>query len=367
MIYRKLLRPILYLFPPEIIHKVVAYGGNFILQCRILRKIVRNFLLVKDVSLQQNYFDINFHNPVGLAAGFDKEADHVSFDTAMGFSFVEIGSITDQPYAGNPGPHIRRLVKSQALVINYGLKNSGAAVVSQNLAKLKSVLPFGISIAKSNVEGMNLEQSIDDVLNAYEKLAKYGYYHTINTSCPNVCDTDSFINPENLIKLFERINEFRKKYNIKQPLFVKVYPDIDENQIAVLAKLHEVKMIDGVIIGNLLKDKPKVKSTIAFPEEYDVNWAGGVSGQATKDISTACIKKVYARTQGQLLIIGCGGIFDGQDAYEKIRAGASLLQLVTGFIFGGPLAIRRINKELIGLLKKDGYSSISDCIGLDAK
>ncbi len=300
--------------------------------------------------LEQNILGIHFKNPIGLSAGFDKNATLMDIMPSLGFGFTEIGSITANPYGGNPKPVLYRLPKYKALRVNYGLKNLGVEVLHRQLQNKVWALPVGISLAKTNSpETSEIHNGIEDYFFSYKTLQDTGSYFTINISCPNTCEEQPiFAQPENLDLLLQKIFSIPKG----KPVFVKLSPDLGEIQLNGILEVCGKYPVDGFVCTNLTK-----------VNLFGHAGKGGFSGKAVENLSNQMIKKVYKFYDGKKIIIGVGGIFSAVDAYKKIKAGASLLQLITGMIYEGPQIVSDINLGLAKLLKNDGYKNISEAIG----
>jgi len=363
MVYKKIIRPILFSIPPDTIHKIVAGSGEFTSRIPGVSSVVGRSLTVKNPILQTIVDGITFPNPVGLSAGFDKEGIYTGFIHMMGFGHMELGSITNHAYAGNPKPWIRRLPRNKSLVINYGLKSRGVGQFIRQLQKRKPYGPYGISIAKSNDAACVGQAGIEDVASTLRTVAPFGDWHTINLSCPNTSDGTTFMDPGQLDTLCKRLAEVRGEYGITKPWYLKINPDISTthmDELIEIARRHDVR---GFVIGNLMKDTQKAKRLLAFPEEYNEQWNGSLSGSVVREASNNLIQYTYQKTHGSLTIIGCGGIFTAKDAYEKISLGASVVQMITGFVYGGPATIRRINHGLVAMLRANGHTSIASLRG----
>ena len=366
MLYR-LVRPILYSFKPDTIHPIVAGGGEFAARIPLVGSLLRKYNRVDAAELRATVDGVTYPNPVGLSAGFDKDGEYLHFEEAFGFGFAEIGSITGRPYGGNPKPWARRMVRNKSLVVNYGLKSQGVERVAQRLERTRVNIPYGVSVAKSNLPGCYGEAAIADYVKVYTRLNNLGAYATINLSCPNTADGTPFSEPETLEPLLKALIDAREQYSIHKPTYLKINPDIQREKLDRIIELVQEYKLQGLVIGNLIKDKQRARALLEYPEDHDVNWPGGISGKPVRNLSTETIRYVYGKTKGQMTIIGTGGIFTGDHAYEKIRAGASLVQLITGFIFGGPTTIRDINRRLVELLKRDCFSNIQQAVGADRR
>ncbi|MGB9609101.1 MAG: quinone-dependent dihydroorotate dehydrogenase, partial [Minisyncoccia bacterium] len=309
--------------------------------------------------LEQNILGLNFKNPIGLAAGFDKNAELINFWPNLGFGFIEVGSITGMSCLGNPKPRLWRLKKSKGLVVYYGLKNDGAEKIYERIKNVKVSIPVGISVARTNSkETISLQDGINDYLKSLKIFKETGDYFTINISCPNAFGGETFMNPKMLDELLKQV----EKINILKPVFLKLAPDVNEQQLdEIINVVLKYKIINGFICTNLTK-----KRNLNLLEK-NIPAVGGISGQPLKSISNQVISHIYKKTKGQYVIIGVGGVSSANDAYEKIKSGASLIQLITGMIFEGPQLINQINFELTKLIKKDGLNSIEEAVGLNFK
>lgn len=353
--YTKLFKPVFFLFDPEDTHNFMTRIGVFLGKYALTRRLTAFFFSFSDPALRQNILRIDFPNPVGLAAGFDKDALLTDILPQVGFGFMELGSITGEPSKGNDRPRLWRLKKSRALVINYGLKNEGSEKISKKLRDKKFKIPAGTSIAKTNNrEACETENGIKDYVKAFRQFTRIGQYFTINISCPNAFGGEPFTDPAKLEGLLSAID----KIPTEKPIFLKISPDLSEKQVDDILKVCERHRIHGFICSNLTKNRNNPKIL-----DENVPAKGGISGKVVEDLSNSQIKFIYGKTKGRYIIIGCGGVFSAEDAYKKIKAGASLIQLITGMIFEGPQLIGEINRGLVELLKKDGFKNINEAIG----
>ena len=357
--YAKALKPIYFLRDPEEVHDAMTRIGEFLGKYAITRKITSLLFSFSHPMLEQNILGIHFPNPIGLAAGFDKNALLTDILPSVGFGFAEVGSITGEPCEGNPKPRLWRLKKSRALVVYYGLKNEGCEKIAGRLRSKNFKIPIGTSIAKTNSPStIETEAGINDYLKAFRRLIDIGHYFTINISCPNAFGGEPFTEPERLNRLLSTIDSV----SAKKPIFLKISPDLDEERVSAILRVCENHRVHGFICSNLTKNRnsSKIRDQI-IPEK------GGISGKVTEELSNAQIRFIYRKTGNKYIIIGCGGIFSATDAYTKIKAGASLLQLITGMIFEGPQLISEINRGLVQLLKKDGFQNIQEARGSETK
>ena len=357
----QLLKRILFLHDPEKVHDLFIFFGEFLGSLTIARTTVGYFCRYSHPALRTKVLGIDFENPVGLAAGFDKDVRLMNIMPSVGFGFMEVGAITRHPYEGNPGLRLLRLPKDKALIVYYGLKNIGAESVLKKIDKLHSSIPVGINIAKTNRADIKGDKSVEDYVGTYRMLGSYFDYVTLNISCPNTQDGCTFQDPNLLGQLLNAIDKEVKN----KPVFLKISNHLSTEEVDdILGVVKKYKCVDGFVIANLSKrrDIINLKSS---PELLNKLPQGGISGMPIQGISTDLIRYIYKKTGGKYVLVGLGGIFTAEDAYAKIKAGASLVQLITGLIYGGPMTIKRINQGLVRLLEKDGYKNISEAIGRD--
>lgn len=351
-LYRKCLKPVFFLFDPQSVHDLMIWAGKLLGSNPITRGLISLMFNYQNPMLTQKVAGVKFKNPIGLAAGFDKEAHIAPILPSVGFGFEEAGSITAKPFSGNPRPWMWRLPEHKALRVNYGLKSSGAPKIHKYLLGKKFNFALGISIAKTNSEATShVESGIEDYFESYKIFQDIGDYFTINISCPNTCEASPiFAQAENLDLLLAKLFSIPKT----KPVFVKLSPDLAKDQLDGILQVGTKHPLDGFICTNLTK--------INLLNHHG---KGGFSGKAVEELSNQMISKVYKFYGGKKIIIGCGGVFSAEDAYKKIKLGASLIQLITGMIFQGPQLISEINQGLVELLKKDGYNNISEAVGRD--
>lgn len=356
--YQWILKPIFFQINPEIIHDLMSVFLRILGKYLITRKIAYFCWGYSNPCLEQNILGIKFNNPVGLSAGFDKNAKMISIAPSLGFGFTEVGSITGESCQGNPKPRLWRLKKSRALAVYYGLKNDGSEVVARRLKGKKFPLPVGISIAKTNCkETADDERAVADYFKAYRAFADIGDYLTVNISCPSAFGGQPFTDSSKLEKLLKKIFSVPKG----KPVFLKISPDLSRAEVDKILEVVSRFPVDGFVCTNLTKNRDKNMNKNILDE--NVPEVGGLSGKVVDSLSDDLIRHIYKKTAGKFVIIGVGGIFSAADAYRKIKAGASLLELITGMIFEGPQAISDINLGLVKLLKKDGYQNISEAVG----
>ena len=319
---------------------------------------------ISDPALETELWNIKFPNPVGLAAGFDKNAEVIGPMLDMGFGFVEAGTVTPKPQEGNPKPRVFRDPSNNAVINRMGFPGAGMHTFKDNLTNFLSQTTRPSGVLGINI-GMNKDQKnpAKDYGTLIKMLAPMADYLTINISSPNTPGLRDLQKREPLLDLLSVVIEERKKAcgNHPPPVLVKLAPDLDTTQCEELAAALTEAKIDGMILTNTTLDRPS-----ALPQKFAAE-KGGLSGAPVKDKSTNMIRTFYKLTKGKIPLVGVGGISSGQDAYDKIKAGASLIQLYTGLVFEGPTVANSINKELLNLLKADGHTKISDAVGTDAK
>ena len=357
--YQRVLKPILFKFDPEDVHDFFVHTGKVFGAHAISRRLISFLFSYHHPSLKQKILGISFTNPIGLAAGFDKNAELVDIMDAVGFGFVEVGSITGESCAGNPKPRLWRLPKSQAIMVWYGLKNDGAVAIADRMQNHPFPIPVGTSVARTNdATTIDIEAGIADYAKAFSAFAHIGAYTTVNISCPNTCGGEPFTAPDRLDRLLNVLDAIPTQ----KPIFLKCPVDFSFEEIDTLLAVALRHRVHGVILSNLTKDH---HAATVDQVELTESMKGGLSGAPTRERSNALIAHVFKTTGNRLTIIGVGGVFTAQDAYAKFRAGASLIQLATGMIFQGPQAIGEINRGLVDLLRRDGLKSLSEAIGAD--
>lgn len=364
--YRNVVKPALFAQSPDRVHANMIKVAKGVQRIPLVRDVPRIWAYRNDGYLAQEVMGLQFRNPIGLSAGLDKNADMVGVMQAVGFGFMIAGSVTAQPSAGNPKPWFYRLKNSRSLVINAGLPNRGAELVAKRISrypdKILKNFPFGISAAKTNSEQVVTDgEGVGDyclTLEAMDKLSQV-VLHEINISCPNTYGGEPFTTPQKLELLLKAVDGLK----LSKPMQVKMPISLPWKEFKQLLDVIVRHKVEAVNIGNLLKDRSKAKLQDDLPKNIN----GNLSGLPTQAISTELIRRTYAAYGKKLIIIGTGGVFSADDAYEKIKAGATLVGMVSGVIFEGPQVVGEINRHLVELLKKDGLTNIKDAIGLDSK
>ncbi|MFO0781148.1 MAG: quinone-dependent dihydroorotate dehydrogenase [Candidatus Gracilibacteria bacterium] len=357
--YRFLLKPVFFKMDPENIHDIMVGTGKNLGRFALMRWSTRVMFGYRHKMLEQHILGMHFRNPVGLAAGFDKNALLTKILPSVGFGFEEVGSITGEPCAGNPKPRLWRLPKSKSLVVHYGLMNDGAEVIAKRLKNLAFAFPVGTSIAKTNSpDTCETDAGVRDYVKGFRFFTDIGDYYTVNISCPNAYGGQPFTDPAKLENLLEALD----KIQTRKPVFLKFSPDITSQNLDEILEVASRHRIHGFICTNLTKNRNNSKI-----KDENVPEKGGLSGKVVEDLSNAMIAHIYRKTKGKYVIIGCGGVFTAHDAYVKIRSGASLIQMITGMIYQGPQTISAVNLGLVRLLKRDGFASVREAIGVDVQ
>lgn len=335
--YKKIISPFLFLFDPEKIHTFTFFMIKVFFKIPILGFIIESFYKVESPKLTRKLFGLNFENPVGIAAGFDKNATHISEFEKFGFGFIEIGTVTPKPQDGNPKKRLFRLKEDSAIINRMGFNNDGVAKIKNRLNKKYKVL-IGGNIGKNKITPNS--QAKNDYLICFKDLYNYVDYFVINVSSPNTPGLRELQSKEFLNDLFNDLNKLRSKEIIKKPILIKISPDLNKEKILEILEVIDTNNIDGIIATNTTIDYPNLKSK-------NKNETGGLSGAPLYDKSNEVISFISKKTSGKLPIIGVGGISTPEQAVKKIEAGAHLIQLYTGIIYEGPGIVRKINKKLL--------------------
>ncbi|MBW6498856.1 MAG: quinone-dependent dihydroorotate dehydrogenase [Bacteroidales bacterium] len=343
--YQHLLRPLLFLFDPEKIHHFVSFMLRLICSIPGVPWLLKKYYLVTHPSLERTVFGIRFPNPVGIAAGFDKEARLYNQLACFGFSHIEVGTVTPKGQPGNPKPRLFRLPTDQALINRMGFNNAGVEVLAENLRRHKPKLIIGGNIGKNTLTPN--EMAIADYCTCFSKLFDLVDYFVVNVSCPNIANLAKLQDKDELLALLNAVQLINNSKPKRKPVLLKIAPDLNDGQLDEVIEITQETGIDGIIATNTstLRENLHTRSTTV-----ESLGNGGLSGKPLRDTSTRVIKYLHTRSEGKIPIIGVGGIMDAGDALEKIKAGASLVQVYTGFVYSGPAIARRINKRLIGAL-----------------
>jgi len=364
--YKHAVKPLLFKQKPDGVHRRMLQTSGFVQKLPPIRSLLRaSWAYDNPAYLSQIILGITFKNPIGLSAGFDKNFEVVPLIQSIGFGYMEGGSITFRSCPGNTKPWFYRLPNTKSLVVHVGLANQGAERILQRIAsypdKLRQDFPLNISVAKTNAPETSTDHSgIEDYVESLKLVKKSGLGKliTINISCPNTFGGEPFTTPRRLEKLLGAIDALK----LKQPVFVKM-PCLPWARIKPLLEVTTRHNVQGVTLTNLAKDRSKIELKDPLPADV----LGGLSGKPTWETSNELIRQTYLNYGDRFVIIGVGGVFSPEDAYTKIKLGASMVELITGMIFEGPQLIGEINRGLVELLKHDGFTNICQAIGIDAK
>jgi dihydroorotate dehydrogenase (fumarate)/dihydroorotate dehydrogenase len=362
LIYQRILRPILFRCDAEWIHDRAIGVSRVCGSIRLLRSLIGLCCNYSDQRLASDVAGLRFPNPIGLAAGWDKSGRAIRMMPALGFGFVEIGSVSADPSEGNPRPRLWRLPADQAICVHYGLPNDGAAAVAARLAGAQLPVPLGINIVKTN-RGMNApadtaEAVYDDYVRSAAALKDAGDYLCLNLSCPNTeCGRDFFSIPGRLAELLSRLEDLQ----LACPVFLKVSP---VGGVAAIEQLLEAVDPFSGVSGFMFNLPPGKPDGLRTPRSAWESLPGAVAGKPAQTPLDDRLRELYQRMdRARFRLMASGGVFSAEDAYRKIRLGASLVQLMTGLVYEGPGLIARINRGLVQLLERDGFAHITEAVG----
>lgn len=334
-------------FDPEKIHHFTFSFLRFWLKVPLVKPIWRKIHTVEDPALITEVAGLKFPNPVGLAAGFDKNAILINELAACGFGFVEIGTVTPLAQDGNPKPRLFRLIQDEAIINRMGFNNDGMTLIKERLLKLKKECLIGGNIGKNKVTPN--EEATSDYLKCYRTLEAVVDYFVVNVSSPNTPNLRALQDKEPLKELLNTLMSEREALHSSKPIFLKIAPDLTDEQLDDIIEIVHDTQIAGVIATNTTISRAQLQESPAKIEEIG---AGGLSGKPLTNRSTEVIRYLHTKSHGAFPIIGVGGIHSEHDALEKLRAGASLIQLYTGFIYEGPKLVKRINKAILDERKR---------------
>lgn len=340
--YKLILRPILFLFDPEKVHHFVFRMIKFTNSLPGIGAINRAIYRVNDKRLEKELFGLKFKNPVGIAAGFDKNAVLFNELENYGFGFVEIGTVTPKPQSGNPTPRLFRLKQDKALINRMGFNNEGADAAVGRLKRRKTNIIIGGNIGKNTLT--TDDHLLEDYEYNFRKLHAYVDYFVINVSCPNIGNIAKLNNKDFLIELLTKLKSINSELGIERPILLKIGPDRTTEGLDEVIEVIEKSGIDGVIATNTATDRSNLTTS---KERLSEIGNGGLSGQPLKQRSTEVIRYLAEKSNKAFPIIGVGGIHSAEDAIEKIEAGADLVQVYTGFIYEGPKLVKQINKAIL--------------------
>ena len=335
--YRKIILPILFLFDPEKVHNFTFLFFKISLNLPFIGFIIRKIYSVENKKLHKKIFGLKFNNPVGLAAGFDKNAKLYNELNCFGFGFIEIGTVTPEPQKGNPKKRLFRLVDDKGIINRMGFNNDGMHKITTRLKKNKNVL-IGGNIGKNKSTPNN--QAVNDYLLCFNYLHDFVDYFVVNVSSPNTPNLRELQNKDPLIDILKSLKDENIKKQKPKPILLKISPDLSKNNLSDIVDIILSLKIDGIIATNTTIQRNNLKSK-------NINESGGLSGKPISERSNEVIRYISEKAKGSIPIIGAGGIHSAQDAIDKINAGADLVQIYTGFIYEGPSLVKSINKALV--------------------
>ncbi|WP_304236132.1 quinone-dependent dihydroorotate dehydrogenase [Jiulongibacter sediminis] len=340
-LYKSLVFPLLKKVDPEKVHYWVTDLLKFAHKIPFVPSIIRSIYTFEDASLEREVFGLKFKNPVGLAAGFDKNALWVDELANLGFGFIEIGTVTPKAQPGNDKPRLFRLVKDEAIINRMGFNNEGSVKAAELLKLRKSKVILGGNIGKNKVTPN--ENALDDYQLAFNDLYPYVDYFVVNVSSPNTPGLRELQDKEPLSRILNALKKLNASKPAEKPILLKIAPDLTDNQLNDIIEIVNETKIDGLIATNTTIERSPLSSS---PEEIETIGAGGLSGKPLTKRSTEVIRYLHGKSGGAFPIIGVGGIYTADDAREKLEAGASLVQVYSGFIYEGPAIVKNICKGL---------------------
>jgi dihydroorotate dehydrogenase len=351
--YKILVRPILFRFSADYAHELAVRAAESTSRHPFLLNSAGALYHYNSPSLKQKIWGLNFSNPVGLAAGFDKNCTFAPLMEKLGFGFIEVGSVTANPSVGNPKPRSFRLPKDLSLINRLGLNNDGAQTISKRLKKLSPGVPVGVNIAKTHNPDIIGEKALLDYKTSFDLVKDHADYITLNISCPNTEEGKTFEDPDALNGLLQKL-ELAKDSSLP-PVLVKFSVDLDQAMLSELIEVCENYAISGYVATNT---SSKRENLLTNRDTLQAIGRGGLSGQSIKVKSTEIVEQIHDLTKGEKTIIGVGGIGSGRDAIDKFKAGADLVQIYTSLVYEGPSIVRRINREIADYLVQKGLKHV---------
>lgn len=339
--YKVIIKPLFFLFPPELAHHITVTIFKVLLKIPLLSSLIQGYFRVEHPELKRFFLGLSFSNPVGLAAGFDKDGKYLDTMSALGFGFIEIGTITPLPQPGNAKPRLFRLPKDSALINRMGFNNEGIQPLITRLKNRPKNLIVGGNIGKN--KNTSQEEAVLDYGHSFRQLFPYVDYFAVNVSSPNTPGLRQLQEREPLEQLLLYLQEINKELGGK-PILLKIAPDLNFEELDDILYIVQKAQLDGVIATNTTISREGLTTDSAIINEIG---NGGLSGKPLKKRATEVIRYLSQKSNGQLFIIGVGGIFSTEDALEKINAGASLIQVYTGLIYEGPSLVKKINKGIL--------------------
>ncbi len=340
--YKVIIRPLLFNLPPETVHRLIVKFIKAVFKIPLIPQLIETICNTSHKKLRTHFLELTFKNPVGLAAGFDKNAEIYNEFRRFGFSFIEIGTVTPRAQSGNPKPRSFRIPTDKALINRMGFNNEGVDTAVKRLRKRSSNVIIGGNIGK-NTDTPN-DEAIQDYIYAFKQIYDHVDYIVINLSCPNIKNLNELQDKGKTIQIINELDTIRSGYNKRKPILLKISPDLTVEQLDDAIDIYYKTGIDGIIATNTTI----TRDGLSIPEEeVESIGNGGLSGEPLKNTSTKIIRYISEKTDGEVPIIGVGGIMSTEDAIEKLKAGAKLVQVYTGFIYNGPVFIKKINKAIV--------------------
>ena len=356
-LYEKLIRPVLFNLSPETAHEFGIKALKIALGSEFAQKIAASRSRAADASFGElERFGLKFKNPLGVAAGFDKNGIVVNQLAALGFGFTEVGTVTFNPQKGNEKPRLFRLSEDQALINRLGFNNEGTPRVVERLKKIRPRCVLGVNIGKN--KDVPNEEAIENYLKSFDLAHEVADYIAVNVSSPNTPNLRELQKAENLEELLGALQKRNLELSVK-PLLVKIAPDLSESEIEAIVDIAGRLNLAGIIATNTTIGRENLKTK--------TRETGGLSGKPVREKSNDVIKKIYRYADGKLPVIGVGGVFSAEDAFEKIACGASLVQAYTGFIYRGIGFARDVNSGLARLLKEKGFANLDEAVGSNSR
>lgn len=340
--YKSIIRPLLFLLQPETVHHLIVFCLKIVLKIPGIQYFIKNLYTVKDKRLKRSFLGLEFDNPVGFAAGFDKNGELYNQFSAFGFSFIEIGTVTPKPQYGNSKPRSFRIPADWGLINRMGFNNKGVNYAVNKLKNKKHKVIIGGNIGKNTIT-TNIE-AVNDYKYCFEKLYPFVDYFVVNLSCPNIKDLDKLQDKDSTITILNKLTEIRQSKDKYKPILLKISPDLTNNELNDVVETFNITGIDGIVATNTTKSRDNLNTDTQKIRKIG---DGGLSGAPLTKRSTEIIRYLHQKSKGTIPIIGVGGIMTADDALEKLDAGATLVQVYTGFIYQGPGFVKQINKAIL--------------------
>ena len=336
--YKSIIRPLLFSFEPEKAHHITFWWMKMICKIPLAKNILRSIYQIENEKLSKEVFGVKFPNPVGLAAGLDKNALLIDEWENLGLGFVEIGTVTPLAQPGNEQPRLFRLPEDKAIINRMGFNNDGMEVIAERLKNRKSNLIIGGNIGKNKITPN--ENAVDDYIKCFNCLYEYVDYFVVNVSSPNTPGLRALQEKEPLMNIMNQLQQLNSTKTKRKPLLLKIAPDLTDDQLDDIVGIAITAKLDGLIATNTTISRENLK-------HVNAKETGGLSGAPLKNRSTDVVKYLHQQLQNKVSIIASGGVMSAQDAMDKLNAGASLVQVYTGFIYDGPTLVKAINQKIV--------------------